>query len=310
MSTIFLTGATGYIGGTLARRLLANGHQVRGLVRGDDGAARAAVPGLHPVTGSLDDAELLAREARGADAVIHTASADHLPSIQALLAALEGSGKPLIHTSGASVVGDDARGQAGNGTVFDDEGMPLVVGSFKQARRDIDLAVLAAAVRGVRSAVVCPGLIYGLGAGPKRDSVQIPFLAAHARQMGHVDLVGPGLNRWSTVHLDDVVDLYCRVLDHAPAGAFYFAESGEFSFAEIGAALAQRLGLPGPQALDPELAASRWGVAMAHYSLGSNCRVRALRARRELGWQPGQASVTDWIRQQLPIDLPTSTSRS
>ena len=186
--------------------------------------------------------------------------------------------------------------------VFDDEGMPLVVNPMKQARRELDLSVLSAAARGVRSVVVCPSLIYGSGRGPSRDSVQVPFLAANARRVGRVQIVGAGLNVWSNVHIDDVVALYLLALAAAPAGAFYFAENGEASFAEIGAALAQRLGLGSVEALDPQEAAARWGESKAWFTLGSNSRVRGRRARRELGWAPRHASVLDWIAEEMPPD--------
>ncbi|MFM2057096.1 MAG: hypothetical protein RLY71_1481 [Pseudomonadota bacterium] len=301
MSKIFITGATGYIGGSLAVRLVQTGHRVRGLVRSQDNAALLAKLGIEPVLGDLDDADLLTREARAADGVINTASADHVASVLALIAGLEGSSKPLLHTSGSSVVGDDARGNRCSDTVFDED-TPLVVNPLKQPRRDIDLMVLAAAQRGIRSAVICPSNIYGVGQGLKPDSVQIPFLAANARKQGVVQIVGAGLNVWSNVHIDDVVELYLQALAKAPAGAFYFAENGEASFGQIGAALAARLGLPGVESLPPEVAAQRWGVAKAYFSLGSNSRVRAARARRELGWMPRHASVISWIANELPID--------
>lgn len=299
MTTVFLTGATGYIGGSLAVRLVEDGRRVRGLVRGSEGAALLAVRGIEPVLGGLDDADLLTREARAADGVVSTASADHAASVRALIAGLEGSGKPLLHTSGSSVVGDDARGQRHSETVFDED-TPLVVNPMKQPRRDIDLLVLGAAARGVRSAVICPSNIYGIGRGLKPDSVQIPFLATNARQQGVVQIVGAGLNVWSNVHLDDVVDLYHLVLAKAPPGAFYFAENGEATFADIAAAIAKRLGLPRVESLPPEVAAQRWGEGMAYFSLGSNSRVRAKRARCELGWSPRHSSVLDWIASELP----------
>ena len=301
MTTIFLTGATGYIGGSLAARLVEAGSRVRGLVRSRESAALLTERGIEPVLGGLDDADLLTREARAADGVIDTASADHAASVRALIAGLEGSSKPLLHTSGSSVIGDDARGNHGSGTLFDED-TPLVVNATKQPRRDIDLMVLGAAARGVRSAVICPSNIYGVGTGLKPDSVQIPFLAANARKQGVVQIVGAGLNVWSNVHIDDVVDLYLLALAKAPAGAFYFAENGEASFGEIGAAIARRLGLPGVESLPPEVAAQRWGEPKAYFSLGSNSRVRSVRARRELGWAPRHASVIDWILREMPID--------
>ncbi|RYG58251.1 MAG: NAD-dependent epimerase/dehydratase family protein [Alphaproteobacteria bacterium] len=301
MKTIFLTGATGYIGGSVASTLLQNGHRVRGLVRNADSAAKVEERGIEPVLGSLDDSDLLTREARAADGVINTASADHPAAVQALIAGLAGSSKLLIHTSGSSVVGDDVRGSRRSDTVYDED-TPFVVAPDKQARHELDRSVLAAAGQGIRSVVICPSLIYGVGRGINQSSVQIPFLARNAREQGVVQLVGEGRNVWSNVHIDDVADLYLRAVTSAPAGAFYFAESGEASFNDIGAALAQRLGLSRVEALDPDVAAERWGRAKALFSLGSNSRVRAKRARRELGWNPLHSSVIDWILTEMPVD--------
>jgi nucleoside-diphosphate-sugar epimerase len=88
------------------------------------------------------------------------------------------------------------------------------------------------------------------------------------------------------------------VLEKAPARAFYFAESGEASFREIGEAIAARLALGAVQPLDAEWAAQRWGERRAYYTFGSNSRVRAKRARRELGWAPRNGSVAAWICQK------------
>ena len=302
---IFMTGAGGYIGGTIASALLAAGHGVRGLTRSPASARQLAACGIEPVPGTLDDAELLTREAQRSDGVINTASADHAGAVKALIAGLEGSTRPLLHTSGSSVVGDDARGACMTEQVFD-EATPLVVNPAKQARRDIDLQVLGAAASGVRSVVICPSLIYGVGSGLNPHSVQIPFLAANARERGRVQIVGGGLNVWSNVHIDDVVDLYLLALTRAPGGALYFAENGEASFGDVGAAIATRLGLAGVESLPPALAAERWGEPRAYFSFGSNSRVRANRARRELDWAPRHASVIDWILREMPVDGATS----
>lgn len=297
---LFLTGASGYIGGSVALALQAAGHAVRGLTRTAESAQRLAALDIEPVVGTLDDAQLLAREAAMADGVIHTASADHAGAVDALLTALVGSGKPLLHTSGSSVVGDDVRGQHKSERIFDDE-HELLVAPAKQARRNIDLRVLGAAAQGVRACVICPSLIYGRGHGLNPHSVQLPFMASNAVQRGMVEIVGTGANVWSNVHIDDVVSLYLLALAKAPAGAFYFAENGEASFAELGAALARRLGLPGVTSVPADVAAQRWGEPRAWFSLGSNSRVRARRARRELGWQPVHTSVLDWIAREMPV---------
>ena len=108
---IFLTGANGYIGGAAAVALIAAGHRVRGLVRDKTKADTVAPHGVEPVVGTLDDGALLQAEARAADAVVNAADSDHRGAVEALVAALAGSGKTLIHSSGSSIVADLAMGE-------------------------------------------------------------------------------------------------------------------------------------------------------------------------------------------------------
>ena len=304
-NTIFITGASGYIGGSVARKLVQVGVHVRGLVRSQANADLLAAQGIEPVIGDLNDVALLTREAKNADGVVNAASADHMESIQALIKGLEGSSNPLIHTSGSSIVGDDVRGAVKSDAIFD-EFTPLVIQELKQPRRDIDLMVLGASTSNVRSIVICPSLIYGEGRGLNPKSVQIPFLVENAKQQGVVQIVGAGNNVWSNIHIDDVVDLYLLALAKAPSGAFYFAANGEASFKDVAQALAQRLKFSGVQSLDPELAAKLWGIPRAHYSFGSNSRVRSVRARQELGWSPSHTSVIDWILNEMPVSFEKS----
>ncbi|MCD9029484.1 NAD-dependent epimerase/dehydratase family protein [Luteimonas sp. BDR2-5] len=298
---LFLTGVTGFIGGSLATALLRDGHAVRGLVRSPDAAARVEALGITPVIGTLDDRDLLVAEARRADAVINAASSDHRPAVEALLEGLRGSGKAFLHTSGSSVIGDDVAGNALSPHIFDED-TPLIVEPGKQARHAVDLLILAAADDGVRAVVLCNTMIYGTGSGLHRDSVQIPPLVQQARDSGVVRIVGSGVNRWSNVHIDDVVDLYRLALADAPAGAFYFVENGEASYAELGASIARRLGLGPVESWTVADAAKVWGEGHARYSFGSNSRVRGKRARRELGWAPRHHSVTRWIETEMPLD--------
>ncbi|WP_431822370.1 NAD-dependent epimerase/dehydratase family protein [Burkholderia sp. F1] len=297
---IFITGVTGYIGGSIAARLVADGHAVSGLVRDDDKALALEAVGVAPIIGTLDDATLLYSTARSVDGVINAASSDHGGAVDALIAGLSGSGKTLLHTSGTSVIADDAQGEHGAGTVFD-ESTPFVTPPEKAERRAIDQRVRSAAKLAVRSAVICNSMIYGVGRGMRRDSAQIPLLAAKALESGAVRVIGKGLNRWSNVHIDDVVELYVRALAAAPGGSFYFAENGEASLHEIGTALAERLGMPPVVPWDIADAAEALGHSRAHFSLASNSRVNADRARQELVWTPRHASVIDWIRDEMPV---------
>src|ERR1700681_2877454 len=139
---VFVTGANGFIGGAVAAALIAAGHKVRGLVRNKAKASAVAAHAVQAVVGSLDDAALLQAEARAADAVVNAASSDHRDAVEALIAGLTGSGKPLLHSSGSSIVADLAMGEPSD-RIFH-EGEPVTPLADKAARVAIDRLVLAA----------------------------------------------------------------------------------------------------------------------------------------------------------------------
>ena len=92
---LFITGASGFIGGAVATSMVKAGHEVRGLIRNPERAAELRGFGIEPVLGTLDDAALLAAEARAADAVINAADSDHRGAVEALLGALGAPGHLL-----------------------------------------------------------------------------------------------------------------------------------------------------------------------------------------------------------------------
>ncbi|KAF9969055.1 hypothetical protein BGZ73_008775, partial [Actinomortierella ambigua] len=109
--TVFITGQTGYIGGTAIDQLLKNPvaqekFVYRSLVRSEANAKDIQALGITPVLGSLDDTNLLTDETAKADIILHFAHADHLPAIHAIVKGLKQQGQRhlarpvLIHTSG------------------------------------------------------------------------------------------------------------------------------------------------------------------------------------------------------------------
>jgi nucleoside-diphosphate-sugar epimerase len=292
---IFVTGANGFIGGAVAASLVKDGHTVRGLVRDRAKADLVAGCGVDAVIGSLDDAALLQAEAGIADGVVNAASSDHRGAVEALIAGLAGSGKPFIHSSGSSIVGDEAMGEPSDRIFHEDT--PIEPHPDKIARVAIDRLVLNA--QGIRSAVLCNSMIYGNALGPPAQSVQIPALVRQARASGVARYIGCGLNRWSNVHIADVAALYALAIAKAPAGTFMYVESGEESLSEVVRGIAARLDLGAAQSWPAEQAIAAWGRRTAVFSLGSNSRVRGTRATELLGWTPRHRSITDWIAREL-----------
>ena len=116
---VFITGATGYIGGSVANRLLEAGHEVIGLARSDDAAAALKKRGIEPLAGDLNAYTPIVGVTKRVDAVINAANSDNAFIVHALLTGLKGSGKTLIQTSGSSVVGAYDNGEASEDT-FDE----------------------------------------------------------------------------------------------------------------------------------------------------------------------------------------------
>ena len=291
---IFITGASGYIGGSVSAVLMAAGHHVSGLARSDDASAALAKVGMTPVQGTLDDAEVLARAAHDADVTVNAANAGHRAAAEAMLKALADTGKTFRHTDGSSIVGSRARGELVE-KVFDED-TPFTPTPQRAPRVEIDKMVRRAAGDGVRSIVIAPSLVYGLGHGLNSHSMQVPWLIQVAKKFGVAKHIGPGENRWANVHIDDLVALYVLAIEKAPAGAFYYAENGENSMREVCEAISRMLGQGGrTQSMTMEEAAIEWGEGPANDTMGSNSRVRAKRARAELKWRPKARSLIEEI---------------
>jgi nucleoside-diphosphate-sugar epimerase len=300
---VFMTGASGYIGGTVADRLMKAGHSVTGLARTEDTAARLRAHGIEALRGDLASHGLVRNAARGANAVINCANAEDPFVVAAIVEGLAGSGKAFLHTSGSSVVGDKAAGKFSSKIYHEDT--PLEPLPEKIQRVAVHRAVLASSSQGVRSVVLCPSLIYGQGRGANPDSIQVPNLIRQAVKSGVPRYIGDGENIWSTVHIDDVADAYLLALEAARAGSFYFIENGEARLKSIVESIARLIGAKrSPESWSIDEAVAEWGPQAAWFSLGGNSRVSAEKARKMLGWNPAGADLFHeiehgWYRRQL-----------
>ncbi|MCC2645502.1 MAG: dependent epimerase/dehydratase family protein [Burkholderiales bacterium] len=295
---IFVIGASGFIGGSVAVNLLNNGHIIKGLVRSSRKAQQLTQIGIEPILGELSDNATISREAKWADVIINAASSDNYKVVENIINTIAGSGKIFLHTSGTSLVGDDAKGQFSSSQVFDEE-TPINPHKDKAARVALDRFILDSVNHDIKPIILCNSLIYGYGFGVNTDSVQIPRLVSQAKKSGIARHVGRGLNIWSNVHIKDVADLYLLALERAKPGSFYFVENGRSSFTEITQAIATKLSLGLAQDWSIEEAINEWGYEHATYGLGCNSIVSANKARTELGWNPKYNSITKWIMEEL-----------
>ena len=226
---IFLTGASGYIGGSVLTALLqhanASRYHITVLVRGDESQMKKlASLGVTPLVGSNDSREILEKAASESHAVIHTGkSADDLASTSAFISGLKkrinATGKPAIyiHTSGAGVILEDTRGKKGSDVVYNDLNPDQINGlPDSQIHRDIDLFIAneGAANPMLKTAIMIPPTIYGIGTGPfHRTSIQFPALLRAAMKRGKAEILGPGEATWDNVHVADLADAYVLLLD-------------------------------------------------------------------------------------------------
>jgi nucleoside-diphosphate-sugar epimerase len=284
---IFLTGATGYIGSHLAGRLLAEGNDVVGLARTEEAAFKLRSRGIRPLPGDMRDADRLTSAVQGADAVIHcagirgpeAANSDRF-AVDALLKGLAGSGKPFIYTGAAFIYGDTGTGEAGEDT-------PLTDSAISAWRGAVERDVLGPTPQGTQGVVLRIPMVYG-----HASSFIPPRLIGLARAAGAAGYVGTGENWWSTVHIDDLVDLYVRVLTARVTGTVFNAAGPVVQWKRLAEAVSRAAGTEGRTvAWSVDDAAQVFGPYARGFA--ENQRLSSARAQRELGWVPSGISLID-----------------
>jgi nucleoside-diphosphate-sugar epimerase len=293
---VFVTGATGFIGSAVVKELVAHGHRVRGLCRSEDMAAALSAAGAEVHCGSLQEVKSLEQGVARADGVIHLAfnhdfstfvgnCEDDRRVIEALGAALIGSDRPLIVTSGTPI----ANTVPGRPAKEDN----ATVRSNAHPRAASEEAATAVAARGANVSVVRLPQVHDA----TRQGLVTPTIQIY-RTKGACAYIGDGSNRWPAAHVLDVARVYRLAIEKAEPNAKYHAVAEEgVPMRAIAEAVGRRLKLPA-KSIAPEQASAFFGwlaTFAAHDMPASSAQTRS-----KLGWTPtGPGLIADLDRLQV-----------
>ena len=287
---VFVTGATGFVGSFVVLELISAGHDVVGLSRSDAGAEALVRVGAKVFRGDVNDLERLRNPAEAADGIIHAAfnhdasdlkqhSENDRKVIATLGAALAGTDRPLIITSGTGLV-QSATGQPAVET--DDHPTSAVIpraASEEAADALIDQGGNVMVMR-------LPQVHDTRRQGRIRWHIQI------AREQGRVAYVAEGRNRVPAVHVSDAARLFRRALERGQAGARYHAVAEEgVTLREIAEVIGAGLRLP-VESITQEEAPGYYGwlAQLATLDLPASGAL----TRQQLNWVPtGPGLLTD-----------------
>jgi len=229
-----VTGAGGFLGGAITRRLLARGDSVRSFSRGDYPALREA--GVDVRRGELADADAVGRAVAGCDLVFHVASKAGIwgriedyqrTNVEGTANVIDACRRHrvcrLVYTSTPSVVFD---GRDMEGV---DESVPYAghyLAAYPRTKAQAERLVLAANGPALATTALRPHLIWGPG-----DNHLIPRILERARS-GTLRRIGREDKRIDTVYIDDAADAHLLAADRLQigstvAGKVYFITQGQ-----------------------------------------------------------------------------------
>jgi 2-alkyl-3-oxoalkanoate reductase len=239
MSLIALTGATGFVGGTTLRQLLASGHQVRALVR--PGKQLPRLNRLTPIPGTLDNPQALNELVSGCDAIIHAA------------AAISGFGYEDFARTNVEGCRELVRAMQAHAPTA------RLIHLSSLAAREPQLSAYAASKRageevitasGLRWVIIRPPAVYG-----PEDPALRPFWRLLSR--GWLPRSGPAEARFSLLHVEDLAEATRQLAETTSFSSticcLHDGASNGYGWPDIAGIAAARLGhrvriiaLPGP----------------------------------------------------------------
>lgn len=277
---ILVTGGTGYIGSVVVRKLIEAGHAVTAVVRSASSAHKAEDAGAVAVIGDHFDTDWVAEKLRVHDAAVHIAAptdgtAPQLNSavIDAAIAAFGGADKPFVLTGGIWSYGNNPHIT---------ETSPANAAKISAWRGELEQRLLDSRVK---ASVIEPGIVYGDGAGIASKLVDAPRNAD-----GALILVGSGNQHWTSVHVDDLANLYVTVLEQSPGGRYLGVSGDNPTVRELGQAVAGPGGAVVPES--DEATRERLGTDFAD-ALLLDQEATGAKARDAFGWKPLQTPLVE-----------------
>jgi dihydroflavonol-4-reductase len=324
-SRALVTGATGFVGAAVARALLAEGWEVRALVRGGSDRRNIASLPVAQVVGDLTDAASLEAALAGCEAAFHVAADYRLWAPQPrelyrtnvdgtgnLLDAARRAGvRRIVYTSSVATVGIPADGRPG----AEDTPATLadMIGHYKRSKFLAEERAREAAARGVPVVIVNPSTPIGPGDVKPTPTGQIVLDAARGRTPAYVDT---GLN---VVHVDDVAAGHLLAFHRGRIGERYILGGEDMTLRQILTLIAKLTGRSPPRIRLPHGAVLPVAYVCELYArlTGRPTRVTvegvrmarkrmffsSAKAVHDLGyrWRPPSEAFTDalgWFREQ------------
>ena len=309
MTNAFVTGGSGFIGGRLVERLVAEGHTVRALARSDAAAERIQARGGEPVAGDLSGVDAMRAGATGCELAFHAAAmlgdwgrredferGNVDGTRNALTACAEAGVHRFVH------VGTEAALLAGRPLVNVDETAPLRPDSpvlYSSTKAKAEQLVLDANREGFETVVVRPRFVWGRG-----DTTLLPTMTEMVRS-GRWAWIAGGQHRTSTTHVDNTVEGLLLGAQRGRPGNAYFVTDGEpVVFREFVTELLRTQGVEPPNRTIPAPVAgalasageTAWGLLplpgrppltrFAYWASSQECTIEIDKAREQLGYSP------------------------
>ncbi|KAF2149197.1 NAD(P)-binding protein [Myriangium duriaei CBS 260.36] len=321
--TIFLTGATGYLGGDTLHQLIESGipaSQISCLVRSEEKAkpVEAAYPGIRIVIGDLDNSALLETESEAANIVLNLASTSHAGGFSAIAKGLTRKAKPgyWIQIGGASVVSardvEEKRwGEPPEASYDDAKDSDAIVSLIKANKKRVaENILLSQPSDALNYALILGPLIYGDGRGPVHQrSMQAPDIAKVTLQRKKGFTLGRGLNIWSNIHVRDISSQVGKLVQAAQkshrddlwnAKGIYAVENGQMEFGELSRRIAKSAheqGFIDSPSSDDKITGDQADSLVGHASVlwGTNAVLKSTKSQSLLGWKAQQPSLAELV---------------